>query len=142
MINYLSQYKSQNETGNWEIVKQYYKHVLNIDPIVLDYIATYDILHLCCQGRSIDYIANALELDTDYIVSTLMEFFQFSGLVVDLDVNFRDIYKRSRYNKYACVSMAKTLDKVSDEKVYNLMYNLNQALDKIEERIEEYYERS
>lgn len=127
---------------SWNLIKLAYKQAWNIDPIIIDYLAVYDILVLCVQGRSISRICHELNYDPGYVQDVLQEFFLFSGFSFDLDFNSRQLYIRNRYNKYIYLLRARELDNQSTDESLKESYRINIIFDKIEREVEKYGARA
>ncbi len=122
----------------WNALKELCKDRLKIDPVILDYIATYPILQMCAEGRAVKTICLSQDLDEQYVRDTLVEFYAFPGFDQDLGFNARSIYERHPYNKYAFVSTAKTLDFMATEEDLVEAFRINILFDEIERKVGEY----
>lgn len=125
----------------WETLRQVYSAGHKIDPVLVDYIAVSDILRLCCEGCSNAKIASITDNDIYYVENTLREFLDFDGLSYDLNVNFRNHYKRNKYNKYQCIACVKQSSYTVPEKDLLDLFRINGIYDNIEKKVEEYYAR-
>lgn len=125
---------------SWDLLKSLYKEHLGIEPIVLDYIATQQILKMAVEGRSTKTIAIALDYDEQYIMQTLFDLLYFNGFSGDLGFNARSLFIRHRYNKYAFMSTARTLDHEVSDFELSESFRINSLFDIVERKISEYDE--
>ena len=123
----------------WASVKDYLSRVLDADPLLLDYIAVYDILKLCAEGRSNLSISHILAEDLDYVESVVLEFYGFSGFQQDLDFNVNLCYNRYKYNLYAYLQVARTWDLVSPLDEIRRSYNVNKIFEIIDLKVNSFY---
>jgi hypothetical protein len=126
--------------NSWELVKQFLSQQINVSPKLIEYIAVYDILKLCAEGRSNLLIANRTGLDIPYIQSVLNEFFLFAGFKDDLEFNSRYLYLRNRFNWYSYLQTARCWDSTSSTEDIRQSYSINKIFDAIEREVESYYE--
>jgi hypothetical protein len=123
---------------SWDLLKDFYRKELGIDPKVIDYIATFQILKLAVEGKSISNIALSQNVDEIYVQQTLLELLEFSGLEQDTGFNARSIYKRYPYNWYAFDSTAKSLQPGFSDSMSLQMFKVNKVFDEIERKVAEY----
>jgi hypothetical protein len=123
----------------WDLLKELYKASYGVSGIVVEYIAVYDILKSCAEGKSNSTIALSLDFDKDYIKATTKEFFNFDGLIIDIGFNTRHLYAKYKDNQCGYLTMCKVLDDLIAEDIYKNLWVANVLLDKIESEIENYY---
>lgn len=124
---------------NWTPIRNYLSSCVGVKPQLLDYIAVYDILKLCCEGKSNSRIANELDEPQFFIQQIIEEFFQFGGFKNDLDFNVRVWYSKHKYNKYLYMQTARSLDLTSTTEDLRKSFDINKIFEIIERKINEYY---
>lgn len=128
--------------NEWELLRNSLSALSGVKPQLLDYIAVYDILKLCAEGKCNTIISNELNEDIPYIQSVLEEFFQFSGFHKDLDFNSRLWYNRYKYNSYAYLQTARCWDLTSSPEDLRKSFDINKIFEVIERVVEAHYEQS
>ena len=122
----------------WLEIRQFYKREFNISPKLLDILSIYDIMVLCCEGRSNKHIARVLEItDESFIRSALDLAFDFYGWDEDLDCNPREIFIRNRNNKYAFISSVTTLSVLTTRSNAIISWEINEKLDRYSKLLDE-----
>jgi hypothetical protein len=130
-----------NEENNklWLEIKNFYKKEFNIPPKLVDIMEIYDIMELCCRGKSNKNIALRLEIiDIEFIRRSLDLAFDFYGWEEDLDLDTRELYKRNIYNQYAYTSSLTTLSPLVKRCDAVVSWELNKKLDAYIELLDKY----
>lgn len=122
----------------WDLLKKIYKEQLNIDPEIIEYIATYDILKLCVRGKSVSSISVELNEEPFYIVSVLYDIFGFKGFEKDLDFDSRSLYIKYKFSPYAYLSTARLLDRQVNSSTLSQSFRINKLFDLIEREVIRY----
>jgi hypothetical protein len=113
--------------------------MFNVPEKIVDYLVLYDIFCLLADGKGKETITVAADIDYASLDEICNAYFSFPGFEQDLDFNVRAVYLRSKHNRYAFISMASTLDRVSTERDFNKAFEINVFLDKVEKEMEVYY---
>jgi ribosomal silencing factor RsfS len=124
----------------WEVIQKVYEEKFGTPPKILDYIATQQILKLCCTGLSNKKIAEYLEIDIEDVENTLFEFLNFEGWENDLDINPLHIFEKVKNLDNFIIFMVKS--SMISEKIANNFYEVCKKYKLIEEEVDNYYDES
>ena len=124
---------------SWSLIKKQYKDLFDIPEYVIDLVAVELILKLCCTGLSKSTIADTLDLDSEYISSTILKYLDFIGWAENLDINPLSVYNDSVSKKIFFESF-KIMEK--SEIISRFSWRICSRYTKIKERIERYYGNS
>lgn len=128
----------QAESNVWEGVQLFYKQNFGIPKELLDIMEIYDIILLCAEGKSNQSISNFTGIDDiEHIKKSLNKAYQFYGWDFDLDMNTRELYKRST-NRYGFISSVTTLSPLIKRCDAIVAYELNKKLDEYNKLLDKY----
>jgi len=121
-------------SDRWELIRAIHSDKTGIPPNVVDYIAVRDILFSCISGISNKSIADFFHMDEEYVREVIEEFFDTSGLSVDLPVRPYFFYKQDMSGSEFADKLSEYLDPSSIMD----MYLACAMFDKIKEEIIKY----
>jgi hypothetical protein len=127
---------------SWKEFKHYYSNLFSISEGLVDLLAVDEILSLCAKGKSINAIALEVDYPPDEVREILKQYLETEGFEQDLDFDVKALYQKYKYNRYAFISCAKSLDVITSEAVFQKVFNINVLYEKIERKIEAYYGKS
>lgn len=123
----------------WDYILNKYSKAESLPPIVVEYIAVFDILKYSVEGISNKRISSRLNMPVDYIENVLIDFLHFTGWDVDIDFSPVALFYLSacNYSVFYYKVISTSLYDVSDN-IITLMYNICIRFNKIKETINKY----
>lgn len=125
--------------NNWKDVIEFYKEHLGIPAHIVEFLASYDILHLCCTGISNETISEILDIDLDEIKNVVKEKLNFIGWYRDLDINPLFVYNSTNGNQELYTASVMAVQGAMDKIYVNKSFMICKKFEKIEKEINKYY---
>jgi hypothetical protein len=125
---------------SWLKIMQSLSKISGIDSKIIEYVAVSDICRFCADGYSNKHIALILNVDLDYITTTLVKFLDTYGWLETLGSSPYIVYKKTNKNSNAFITILMQEDPLLDISTANAAYRVCKTYEKIEEKLNEYYQ--
>lgn len=135
--------KYRNLTMNeqlWKEVLDIYENSFGIPNRVVESLASYDILYLCCTGLSNETISTTLDIDINTVSEVLKEKLNFIGWYKDLDISPLYVYNSVNGVKDLYIASVMTVKGLIDKVFVSKSYTICRKFERIEKEINKYYD--
>lgn len=124
----------------WKDVLNFYKDTFGIPNDIIENLASYDIMYLCCTGLSNETISIDLDVDIDAVSKVLKDKLNFVGWYKDLDISPLFVYNSVNGVRDLYIASVMAVKGLIDNVYVNKSYTICRKFEKIEREINKYYD--